>query len=262
MKKDQKLTRSEIRQVQLEMLDEVDAFCRKNNIRYSLAFGTLLGAVRHKGFIPWDDDMDIIMPLPDMLRFKELFKSEKIQYIDIDTENHYPNHFSRIAYRPTYDRVNRFVKSYGVNIDIYPVVGMPDTEEQIQAFLKDLKPLYKKRMYYRKLRRDMLKKFPFAFTPGFDAVISRFRVVVLNSFPYQGAKNFLHAGSVRRVNIFGFDVFDSMTEFDFEGHKYMGLARYDEYLTQCYGDYMQLPPEDKRVGTHTGNFFWRKERKE
>lgn len=255
--KDQQLTQSEIRQVQLEMLDEVDAFCRANNLRYSLAFGTLLGAVRHKGYIPWDDDMDIIMPLPDLLRFKELFRSEKIQYIDIDTERHYPYHFSRIAYRPTYDRFSRFVKFYGVNIDIYPVVGMPDTEEQIQTFLKDIQHLTKKRRFFNKWRKRFLRRLPFAFTPGFDSLMLRNRDIVLNSFPYVGAKNFLHAGSVRRVNIFGFDVFDSMTEYDFEGHKYMGLARYDEYLTQCYGDYMQLPPEDKRVGTHGGLFFWK-----
>lgn len=255
--KDQQLTQSEIRQVQLEMLDELDAFCRANNLRYSLAFGTLLGAVRHKGYIPWDDDMDIIMPLPDLLRFKELFKSEKIRYIDIDTERHYSFYFSRIAYKPTYNRFSRFVKLYGVNIDIYPVVGMPDTEEQIQAFLKDLQPLYEERRSYVKWRNRFLRILPFTFTPGYDSVMSRLYDIVINSFPYQGAKNFFHAGSARRVNIFGFDVFETMTEYDFEGHKYMGLACYDEYLTQCYGDYMQLPPVDQRVPYHGGHYFWK-----
>ena len=65
------LSLEEKRKIQLSMLDEVDAFCRKNSIRYSLACGTLLGAIRHKGFIPWDDDMDIVMPEPDFLRFYE-----------------------------------------------------------------------------------------------------------------------------------------------------------------------------------------------
>lgn len=255
--KDRQLTQSEIRQVQLKMLDELDAFCRANNIRYSLAFGTLLGAVRHRGYIPWDDDMDIIMPLPDLLRFKELFKSEKIQYIDIDTERHYPFHFSRIAYRPTYRKINWFTKSYGVNIDVYPVVGMPDTEEHIQKFLRDLQPLYDRKIKMWKQRNRMLRRFAFAYVPNFDTTMRNCHDIVLNSFPYQGAKNFLHAGSVRRVNIFGFDVFETMVEYDFEGHKYMGLARYDEYLTQCYGDYMQLPPEDKRVPYHGGHYFWK-----
>lgn len=254
--KDKQLTKEEIRQVQLEMLDEVDAFCRENNIRYSLAFGTLLGAVRHKGYIPWDDDMDIIMPLPDLLRFKELFKSEKIQYVDIDTMRYYPYSFSRIAYRSTYNKIGPFAKSYGVNIDVYPVVGMPDTEEEIQKFLEDLQPLYAK--LKRKMRQNerILRRLTFAYTPGFNKTVRKFHDMVLNSFSYQGAKNYLHAGSVRRVNIFGFNVFDIMAEYIFEGHKYMGLARYDEYLTQCYGDYMQLPPKDQQVGHHGGKYFW------
>ena len=67
------ITLEERKQIQLRMLIEIDAFCRKHNIRYSLAYGTLIGAIRHKGFIPWDDDVDIMMPLPDMLRFKELW---------------------------------------------------------------------------------------------------------------------------------------------------------------------------------------------
>lgn len=255
--KDKKLTQSEIRQVQLEMLDELDTFCRANNIRYSLAFGTLLGAVRHKGYIPWDDDMDIIMPLPDMIRFKQLFKSKKIKYIDVDVIKHYSYHFSRICYLPTYNKTGRFVKSYGVNIDIYPVVGMPETEEEIQLFLKELQPLYKKRLTFIKWRNRLSNNLSITYFPGFDSIVRKFRDVVLNSFPYQGAKNYLHAGSVRRVNIFDFDVFGSMVDYEFEGHLYMGLERYDEYLTHCYGDYMQLPPVAQRHPYHGGNYYWK-----
>ena len=68
--KRKQISLEEKKSIQLEMLKEIDAFCRNNNIKYSLAFGTLIGAVRHKGFIPWDDDVDIMMPLPDMLRFR------------------------------------------------------------------------------------------------------------------------------------------------------------------------------------------------
>ena len=82
----QEISFEEKKRIQLEMLDEIDAFCRANNIRYSIAFGTLLGAVRHKGFIPWDDDVDIMMPLPDLMRFKQMFKSNTIDYLDVDIE--------------------------------------------------------------------------------------------------------------------------------------------------------------------------------
>ena len=135
------ITLEERKKIQLGMLDEIDSFCREHDIRYSLAFGTLIGAIRHKGYIPWDDDVDLIMPLPDMLRFKKEFKSDKLAYVDLDTVPHYEYHFSRICYLPTYSKTGVLEKSYGVNIDLYPVVGMPDTEDEIQRFLKGINPL-------------------------------------------------------------------------------------------------------------------------
>lgn len=86
----------ERKQIQLQMLIEVDEFCRKHKIRYSLAYGTLIGAIRHKGFIPWDDDVDIMMPLPDMLKFRDLFKSETMRYCDVDTDPKYQYAFQEL----------------------------------------------------------------------------------------------------------------------------------------------------------------------
>jgi len=239
------------------MLDEIDSFCRQHGIRYSLAFGTLIGAIRHKGYIPWDDDVDLIMPLPDMLRFKKEFKSDQLAYVDIDTVPHYEYHFSRICYLPTYSKVGLFKKTYGVNIDLYPVVGMPDTEEEIQKFLRDIDPLYKKRLKKIAIRKRLVKILPFAFVPGFQSVMKQFRRKVLYGFPYGESKNYLHAGSVRRVNIFDYDVFSQIIDVDFEGHKYRAIGQYDKYLSQCYGDYMKLPPLDQRHPYHGGHYFWK-----
>ena len=122
--KKQAIALDERKKIQLEMLKEIDAFCRTNDIRYSLAFGTLLGAIRHKGFIPWDDDVDIMMPLPDMFKFKRLFYSNNLKYCDVDTENHYDFPFSRIAYKPTYRQRGLIFQSYGVCIDLYPVISI------------------------------------------------------------------------------------------------------------------------------------------
>lgn len=84
--KDTIINLEERRAIQLEMLSKIDAFCRKNNIRYSFAHGTLIGAIRHNGFIPWDDDVGIIMPIDDCVRFKDMFESETINYCDVETE--------------------------------------------------------------------------------------------------------------------------------------------------------------------------------
>lgn len=247
----------ERKRIQLVMLDEIDSFCRQHGIRYSLAFGTLIGAIRHKGYIPWDDDVDLIMPLPDMLRFKKEFKSEKLAYVDIDTVPHYEYHFSRICYLPTYSKPGLLEKSYGVSLDLYPVVGMPDTEEEIQKFLKDIEPLYKKRLKLISWRHRLVRHLPFAIVPGYHSTIRRFHDRILNGFPYETAKNYLHAGSVRRVNIMDIDVFDGFVDVEFEGHTYQSMAKYHEYLTHCFGDYMQLPPEDQRHSYHGGVYYWK-----
>ena len=256
MKKGERLSQDEIRNIQLSMLDEIDAFCRAEGIRYSIAFGTLLGAIRHKGFIPWDDDMDIIMPLPDMQIFKNKFKSKDLEYLDIDTYKHFDYHFSRIGYRPTYCKTGQFDHSYGVNIDLYPVVGMPDSEEEIQVFLRDMQPLLKKRnnIILWKLRFD--RRLAIRTIPGFDRITRKYHDTMLFSYPYEGAKNFFHAGGLKRCNIFDFDVFEEQIDVDFEGHKYKGIKRYHDYLTHCYGDYMQLPPEEERVSYHAGVYYW------
>lgn len=255
--KEKPISLDERKKIQLVMLDEIDSFCRQHDIRYSLAFGTLIGAIRHKGYIPWDDDVDLIMPLPDMLRFKKEFKSDKLAYVDIDTVPHYEYHFSRICYLPTYSKPGLLEKSYGVSLDLYPVVGMPDTEEEIQLFLKKIDPLYKKRLKLIAWRHRQIRRFPFAVVPGYHSTIRRFHDIVLDSFPYETAKNYLHAGSVRRVNILGFDVFDGFVDVEFEGHIYQSMARYHEYLTHCFGDYMQLPPEDQRHPYHGGTYYWK-----
>lgn len=252
-----RVTNEETRQIQLEMLDEIDAFCRQHGIRYSLAFGTLLGAVRHKGYIPWDDDVDIIMPLPDMLRFKKEFKSEKLKYCDLDTEPYYEFHFSRIVYLPTYSKRGLIAKSYGVCIDLYPVVGMPDGMEAITSFFDKEKPILDQRKKMIKWRRIAIKRIPIKSIPGFRRSVEKFTNDILYSFPYDNSIYKLHAGRMHLDNVFDFDVFDKLIDLNFEGHKYLGPSEYHRYLSHCYGDYMQLPPEDKRHPYHGFVYYWK-----
>lgn len=255
--KARRVTDEEVKQIQLEMLDEIDAFCRQHNIRYSLAFGTLLGAVRHKGYIPWDDDVDIIMPLPDMLRFKKEFKSDKLKYCDLDTEPGYEYHFSRIAYTPTYSQKGLVVKSYGVSIDLYPVVGMPNSMETIKSFFDKERPILDRRKKMIKLRSRIIRRFPIKTIPGFRSSVEKFKNDILYTYPYGNSLYKLHAGRMHLDNVFDFDVFDKLIDFDFEGHKYLGPSEYHRYLSHCYGDYMQLPPEDQRHQYHGFVSYWK-----
>ena len=253
-KRGEKVTAEETRRIQLEMLDEIDAFCRKHNIRYSLAFGTLLGAIRHKGYIPWDDDVDIMMPLPDMLRFKQEFVSDNLSYHDVETEPYYEFHFSRISHNRTYSRGGMILKSYGVCIDLYPVAGIA---EDAQTFINRLWSTLIKRMKYIKWRKRVVRNLPIKSIPGYKKSITTYRNMALFSCPYDQAKNYFHAGNLKEVNIFDYDVFKETCDVEFEGHHYMAVSCWHDYLAHCFGDYMQFPPESERHPYHAFQFYWK-----
>lgn len=247
----------EKRKIQLDMLKEVDTFCRKNGIRYSLAYGTLIGAIRHKGFIPWDDDMDIMMPLPDMLRFKNEFKSNSLKVFDIDTCDYYPWQFPRIGHLSTCSIDGPFRKGSGINIDLYVVSGMVDDTNKIQLFLEEGQKLQRKAEFYRVWHSREVRYTPFSFLPGYKKTIKRLCDFV-RQYPYEGSKKYFHIGGAFKIhNVFDYDVFENIIDVDFEGCNFMVTGRFDDYLRQIYGDYMQLPPEEKRHPYHNDGYYWR-----
>ena len=253
----QEITFEERKKVQLEMLIGIDKFCRANNIRYTLAYGTLIGAIRHKGFIPWDDDVDIMMPLPDMLRFKEIFKSKTMCYCDVDTSDKYPYAFSRIADTRTYSKDGMKSIGYGICIDLYPVLGLPKSIDGINNFFNEAGKLLSRRLKMIGLRRKVLQYLPLSNIPFFSKIMKHYRDFLFQ-YPYEGTKYyFTNGGELEMRNVHDFDLFEEMIEVEFEGIKFMGIKKYDEYLRKFYGDYMQLPPEDQRVPYHNGHYYWK-----
>lgn len=252
-----KVSFEEKRKIQLEMLDEIDVFCRTNDIRYSIAFGTLLGAIRHKGFIPWDDDVDIMMPLPDLLKFKELFKSDRMQYVDVDVDRNYALPFSRIANVDTYNKEGIVSKGYGVCIDLYVIVGVANLEEYLASAL----PLCKKRLKMIKWRNRIIRKLPFSTIPGYTKSMKIYRNYLFeNCCEYNNALNYyIIAGplSLSHKMSYDRDIFSDIIPLKFEGREYLAISDYDYFLTKRYGDYMQLPPEDQRHPYHGGNYYWK-----
>ena len=124
---------SESRNIQIGILEEVDRFCLINNLTYFMSYGTLLGAVRHKGFIPWDDDIDIAMPYPDYMRFCAEYSGK---YYKINHWTHQPNFHCNYAKFEDTRTISKeeIVQDYtmGINIDVAPIIGLPDDFESAQ----------------------------------------------------------------------------------------------------------------------------------
>ena len=257
--KNKEIDFDERKSIQLDMLKEIDAFCRKNDIRYSIAFGTLLGAVRHKGFIPWDDDVDIMMPLPDMIRFKNIFKSSTLKYHDIDTNHHFEFDFSRIANIKTYKRIGLLISDYGISIDLYPLVAVPDDDTERKFFFKRAEVVSRKRIFYVKWRRRFAKYASIKSIPGFYNAIKKTRDV-LCSYPY-GKSNtyYVIAGplDLKEKMIYKQDLFQELVDLEFENYNFRAISEYDLFLRMRYGDYMELPPEEQRHPYHIAHFYWK-----
>lgn len=252
------ISSEERKNIQLEMLDEVHAFCKENDIRYSLAFGTLLGAIRHKGFIPWDDDVDIMMPLPDLLRFKEVFKSERVQYHDVDTDRFHKFAFSLLSDKQTYCKAGLVCKECGVSIDLYVCIGLPNNKED---FIEGAKPLFNKRMTAIGRRALIISKLPIKTIPFFSSVQKKYRDYLFNnSIPYNEAKSYyMIAGPLKdwKIMSYDYDLFDNLIDVNFEDRVYRITVHYDHFLSLRYGDYMTPPPPEQQRPAHGGKYYWK-----
>lgn len=253
------ITLEERKSIQLDMLDEIDAFCKANGIRYSIAFGTLLGAIRHKGFIPWDDDVDIMMPLPDLLRFKKLFKSEKLIYLDVDTDSKYEFPFSRVVHRDTYNKVGRRIVHYGIAIDVYVLISLPN---EYSLYFNRLQQRFDIRKFAIKWRSRFARYLGIDYFPFFNIIQKWDRDRHFNNSIEYGSASFYYviAGplNLREKMTYNKDLFQSLSPVKFEDREYMAIDEWDYFLSLRYGNYMQLPPEDQRHPYHGGHYFWKK----
>jgi len=250
--------------VQLELLIEVDRVCRKNNINYFLIMGTLLGAVRHKGFIPWDDDLDIGFLREDYEKFCSIFAQEtdsgKFFLQTWKTDPHYFWGFGKIRRLGTdYVRSGQEHMKYvtGICIDIFAFDYQPNTyyKMHMQALtcLICRKGAYSRvgKYHANKWRTRLLFRL-MSLIPG------RFYASVQESCAkkYNGKKS---AGNrirqfadispgIREPMKGNIDkVFSNFIEIEFEGRMFMTIEKWDEYLTSCYKDYMKIPSPENQI---------------
>ena len=226
----QELTLKDLQQVSLELLVDVHEFCVNNNIRYSIAYGTLIGALRHKGFIPWDDDVDLMMPRPDYERFCHSFCSNKFKLIYYGNDKTALAGFARVVdcNKTVYHAVRRQNHHISRNDSLWSI-----TKTMIAPIvsLNGLLPFW------------LLKK-----------MVKMERVIDFDNALYLGQCSCLDDGP----NQFHKEDFENYILLNFEGYKFYAISGYDHHLKQLYGDYMQLPPEDKRIPKQYWiKFYWK-----
>ena len=257
-----KLTESELRSVQLtelELLCEVDRICRKNGIHYNIIAGTLLGAVRHSGYIPWDDDADVALLRDEYDRFVEAVKK------DLDTEKYeFQDHRVTPGYRWGYGKLRRkdtlFLRQYqedmpyfqGIFIDVFPLDAVPDS--------RILRKVYNLRCFL--IRKQLWARV------GKIADRSRVKRLVYSLMDVRSEDRIKRqldrliekCGKINSewVRILTFPTpangeygyrkkwYLESREIEFEKKRFIGIGEYDDYLTFKFGDYMTLPPEKDR----------------
>lgn len=262
----------ELKSVQLEMLRYLVEYFNENNLKYSLAFGTLLGAVRHHGYIPWDDDIDIMMPRDDYNIFVKLFNgvSEKYKVLSYETNSKYVLPFAKVSDEDTILIEHaEFDFQIGVNIDVFPVDRVPNnrlTRVIFFYFGKLIKAIHMAKIISIRRNRSVIKNgvlvvirlLTFFLTTRYLTGFITSYYTIFNK--REATRVGIYAPFDSKFeNVFRGD-FENPVWLDFEDLKCCCISDFESYLSSFYGDYMTLPPIEKRVSHHDFEAFWKSKR--
>lgn len=263
------LTIDEIRQCQMEMMDLVDSICRREGIEYTLAYGTLIGAVRHGGYIPWDDDLDIVLIRREYDRLLEALSRSELGHCHVINNSFFA--YTKICDDRTYvvEKRQFNIPDYGVWIDIFPydelpAVGTEESKDLRQKLQRNLNLCTYRGLSYKSLPRGNAV----AFARG--VIIKTLVDLLPMDFFQKRWDRYKQRNNGTNTGFVGFpvpydpscytnraDEFQKYTDIRFEDRLYRTITDWDTHLTECYGNYMELPPVEEQASNHSYTAYWK-----
>lgn len=261
---------SQIKKIELDILRFMKNVCEENNLTYFLSVGTLLGAIRHKGFIPWDDDIDVSMPRKDYKKFIEIMKkdyqeSDYEMITDFNNKEYYQP-FGKLINKKTLVKQGNAKYDCGVWIDVFIIDGLGDSRKEANSTLRNIKFIKK---IINMINKPEINNENFLIQKLI--LFCRFIIRLLGKkLPnkimdqYASKRDFYSSkwigsvvcGSYGNREIIEQENFMQSIDVEFEGELFKAPIGYHKYLSSLYGEYMKLPPKEQQVSHHSFEAWW------
>lgn len=258
----------ELKLIQLDILSIIDKFCRENHIKYSLGCGTMLGAARHKGYIPWDDDIDIYMLRDEYEKLMAIFPNtlNDIKIASLQRDPQWDRAYSKAYNSRTELQDAGYKYRIGIGIDIFPIDIVPENEQEWLKYDKKRRRYqliyeWKISMIFRKGR----EWWKYLFLPFVKIILIPITSRRIAKFLEKYSMKFKDMDSpyvfeccqgIFQKRPFKKSTLENLIDMPFEDRIFCGMRDYDEYLSNGYGDWRKLPPEDKRISHHVFKAWW------
>lgn len=256
---------TEHKKLQLDILKNIHRYCVEKGLNYTLAYGTLIGALRHNGFIPWDDDIDIAMPREDYEKFLREYKHDIYKVHCLENDSNYLNAVAKVEDTRTLIEEDGSTENLGVFVDVFPLDSLFDDAGQCENLFKKI-TFYRRLLAFRLLTsryfQEWWKRWVFIVGKRFLCFIpKRWIVEKIDSLAKSGQSEArywgMFAGGLKFALIDHEDL-QHYISHRFEDTDFLILRDYDRWLSQIYGDYMVLPPVEKRKTVHFFNkVYWK-----